>query len=59
MAFKDDVADDMAPIGHSVWPRWTPRLAHQALCLAPRRAPCAAPHRAPRLALVGSRKNKI
>jgi hypothetical protein len=39
MAFKNDVADDMAP----VWPRRAPRLA-------PRRAPRLVPRRAPRLA---------
>jgi hypothetical protein len=26
MAFKNDMADDMAPVGHSVWPRLAPRL---------------------------------
>jgi hypothetical protein len=31
MAFKNDVADDKAPVGHSVWP-------HRAPCLAPRPA---------------------
>jgi hypothetical protein len=29
MVFKNDVADDMAPVGHSVWPRWAPRLARR------------------------------
>jgi hypothetical protein len=27
MAFKNDVADDMAPVRHSVWPRRAPRPA--------------------------------
>jgi hypothetical protein len=47
MAFKNDVADDMAP----VWPRLAPR---QAPHLAPRRAPRLAPRRAP----VESKKKK-
>jgi hypothetical protein len=53
MAFKNDVADDMAPVGQSVWPRWAPRLApHWAPHLAP------APRPAPRPAAVMSKKRK-
>ena len=34
MAFKNDVANDMAPIGHFVWPCRAPRLApYWASCL--------------------------
>jgi hypothetical protein len=43
MAFKNDVADDMAPVRHPIWPYWAPRLAPSG----PRHAP-----RLARLALV-------
>jgi hypothetical protein len=36
MAFKNDVADDMAPVEHPIWPLSGPRRA-------PRRAPRLAP----------------
>jgi hypothetical protein len=44
MAFKNDMADDMAPVGHSVWPRQAPRLAP---CLAPVGPPVWPPVRYP------------
>jgi hypothetical protein len=51
MAFKIDVADDMAPVGHSVWPHWSPRLALVEHSVWPRLAPsiwlCLAPRLAP------------
>jgi hypothetical protein len=63
MAIKNNVADDMAPVGHSVWPRRAPHLVHLALPsgpvwtpwgtpsgppFGPRQAPRLAPRWAPR-----------
>ena len=59
MAFKNDVADDMALVRHSVWPHRAPRLARWAPRLAPVQpssgtlsSPSSSTRWAPRLALV-------
>jgi hypothetical protein len=56
MAFKNDMANDMAPVGHFVWPRRAPRLALRLApvrhSIWPRQAPSPAPLRS-------KNKNKI
>jgi hypothetical protein len=48
MAFKNGVADDMAPIGHSIWPIWLPPYGSLRLApFGPPSGPCGAPCLAP------------